>query len=283
MTRTTRRVIFYLAFILFLGAGYVVLLYAQGYRYNFSDARFTRTGALSLRANTQAQVLVNGVIKDNTSFITNSSSVSGLLPGVYMLSVQKDGYSKWQKKVTIQEGFVQDFPHVMLLPTSGQDHDNVVNEVTALLYPPTPSPTPSPIAIPRATKTPKPSPSPSPMPDTSAPYYIDGGTLYAQSGLEDGAPVSIASSVSKVFQSPDNQKIIWYSGAQIWVYWLSDQNEQPFHKQGDIAVIGRMSAPIKALAWFRDSDHLVVDTGVAIQGYKVLELDTRGGQNIISL
>lgn len=294
MTRTTRRIIFYLATIIFLAAGYVVLLYAQGYRYSFADARFTRTGAVSLRVNTQAEVFVNGVMKDTTSFITNSSSIGGLLPGPYTVSVQKDNYSRWQKKVTVQEGFVQDFPHVLLLPLSGTDYDNVVTEVQNLLHPPTLpilSPTPSATqnresSIPSSNSknlkgigtTPRPSPSPSPTPNVSAPFYIDRGTLYVQSTDGDG-PVSIASSVTKVYQSDDSQKLIWAIGNQVWIYWLYDQNEQPFHKQGDIAVIGKFSAPVKATAWFRDSAHIAVDAGA----YKILELDTRGGQNIITL
>ena len=271
MTRTTRRVIFYCAAFIFLAIGYVAILYAQGYRYDFSQAKFSRTGAISLRTNTQAQVLINGVFKDNTSFITNSSSVSGLLPGVYTVSVQKENYSKWQKKVTIQEGFVQDFPHVLLLPTVGEDYNNVVKEIQELLYTPTPSPTtPKP--------TPKPSPSPTPTPDTSAPYYIDQSTLYVQSVANDG-PVSIAVGVSNTYQSTDNQKLIWAVGNQVWVYWLNDQNEQPFHKQGDIAVIGRFNTSVKAMAWFRDSTHITLD----VDTLKVIELDTRGGQNVISL
>src|SRR3989338_3317772 len=283
MTRTTRRLILYVAILIFLAVGYVAVLYAQGYRYSFTEAGFSRTGAVSLRANTQAEVLINGVFKDNTSFMTNSSSVSGLLPGVYTVSVQKENYSKWQKKVTIQEGFVQDFPHVLLLPLTGEDNVNVMKEIESLLYPPSPSPTATPSATTKPTSTPKPtptpSPSPSPTPDTSSQYYIDHGSLYVQSITGDG-PVSIATGVTEVFKSSDGQKLTWALGNQVWLYWLNDQNDQPFHKHGDLAVIGRFNTSIKALAWFRDSDHVAIDVSGSL---KVIELDTRGGQNTISL
>jgi hypothetical protein len=274
VTRTTRRFIFYIAALVFLAVGYVTILYAQGYRYSFADAHFSRTGAVSLRANVQASVLVNGEVKNTTSFLTNSASVGGLLPGTYIISVQKEGYSKWQKKVVVLEGFVQDFSHILLLPQTGDDHTNVVKEINNLLYTPTPSPTPKPSTTPKP--TPKSSPSPSPTPNTSAPYYIEHGNLYVQS--PDG-PLSVATGVTKVFPSEDNQKLIWFSGNQIWLYWLNDQNEQPFHKAGDIAVIGRFNQPIKAIGWFRSSTHIAIDAG----GFKIIELDTRGGQNTISL
>ncbi len=285
MTRSARRLIFLIATIIFLAAGYFAILYAQGYRYDFVQAKFSRTGAVSLHVNTQADVYVNGVRKDNTSFITNSGSVSGLLPGTYTVSIQKDGYSKWQKKVTIQAGFVQDFSHVLILPTIGEDHDNVVKEIMGLLYTPTPTPLPSPKATVSPTRTPKPTPTPSPSitptPDVSGPYYIENNTLYVNS--EDG-PVSIASNVSEVFRSGDGQKLMWATGSQIWLYWLADQNEQPFHKANDILVLAKLNQSIHTLAWFRDSSHVVANIGTAeAPVIKVIELDTRGGQNIISL
>src|SRR3989344_104722 len=281
MTRNARRAIFFLAIIIFVAVGFAVVLYAQGYRYDFVQARFSRTGAVSLRANTQANVFVDGVKKDTTSFITNSASVSGLLPGVYTVKVQKDDYSKWQKKVTVQEGYVQDFPHVILLPMAGTDRENVMGEIKELLYPAVPSPKPTVTPIPTVTKTPRPSPTPAPTPDITGPYYIDKKTLFINS--PDG-PISVATGVSDAFRSPDGQKLIWFVGNQVWLYWLNDQNEQPFHKAGDIAVIGRFSQPIKAISWFRGNAHIAVDADLPGQGtFKVIEIDTRGGQNIISL
>ncbi len=278
MTRGARRIIFYLATILFFVAGYGVLLYAQGYKYNFSENRFTRTGAISLRVNTPAHVLVNGVDKASTSFITNSASVPGLIPGTYTISVQKEGHSTWNKKIVVQEGFVQDFPHVLLLPQSGDDRVAAQKEISILLYPPTPSPTPQPSASPTKSPrpTPKPSPSISPTPDPNAPYFIDKNVLYVQ---EDGIASIIASNVSKVYQSEDGKKLVWASGNQAWLYWLADDNGQPFHKAGEMQSVAKLNYPIKSLSWFRDSDHIVVDAG----GYKVLEIDTRGGQNIINI
>lgn len=282
MTRTTRRILFYIALAIFIGASYIVILYAQGYQYDFSKGIFIHSGALYLKTNTGASVLVDGKQAGNTSLLGNSASVGGLLPATHIVSVQKQGWSVWQKKVTITAGFVEDYTHVMLLPQIGQDKANVKQEIKDLLYPPTPTPTASPAATATVTpkKIPKPSPtmspSPSPTPDQSGPYYIQNSSLYVR-GV-DGVYVRIGGDVTTAAMSDDGQKLAWFSGGQIWVYWFGDTGYQPFHHAGDIALITRFNYSIKAAQWFRDNDHIALDA----DGLKVIEIDTRGGLNIIN-
>ncbi len=289
MTRTTRRILFYCAIIIFIGISWVVLLYAQGYKYDFSQERFIRTGAIYIKTNTSAQVLIDGKSTTNTSLLTNSVSIGGLLPATHIVSVQKSGYSLWQKKVTVSVGFVEDYTRVMLLPQTGQDKEDVKKEIHDLLYPviasASASPTPSITSMPTPKKTtkpiPKPSPTPSPTPDTTSPYYIDHGSLFVNqendiSGVT--GPVQIASNVTSVIISDDDQKLAWFSSGQLWVYWFTDTNYQPVHHAGDIALVARFNYPIKAAQWFRDNDHITLDAG----GFKVIEIDTRPGLNIIN-
>src|SRR3990167_7675845 len=154
MTRTTRRILFYCAIGVFIGISYIVLVYAQGYQYSFSEGKFIRSGALYLNANTSASILINGKLKTSTSLLGNSASIGSLLPATYTVSVQKEGWSAWQKKVTIIAGFVEDFNHVMLLPQTGQDKANVKQEIHDLLYPVVSSASATPTSSP--TKTPSP-------------------------------------------------------------------------------------------------------------------------------
>ncbi len=282
MTRTTRRILFYCAIALFFGAGYLVLVYAQGYQYSFSEGRFVRSGAMYINANTSASVFINGKLKDSTSLITNSVSIGGLAPGIYTVSLQKEGWSSWQKKVTITAGFVEDFNHAMLLPQTGQDKENVKKEIQNLLYPVIASASSSPIQsvspTPKPTKpkiTPTPSPIPSPTPDRSKPYYMEGESLYVN--VPDEAPLRLAGNVMAV-ASDDGQKLAWFEDGQLWVYWFSNTNYQPVHYAGDIALAAHFNQPIKAIHWFRDNDHIALDAG----GYKVIEIDTRPGLNIIN-
>ena len=283
MTRTTRRILFYCAIALFVGVSYIVLLYAQGYKYSFNEQRFIRSGALYVKANTTASVLINGKLKTSTSLLGNSASIGGLLPATYTISVQKEGWSSWQKKVTITAGFVEDFTHVMLLPQTGQDKENIRQEIHDLLYPTVASPSFTPSPAVSSTPTPKkslkptttPTPSPSPIPYINERYYINNDALYVRA--EDG-PLKIASDVKIAALSEDEQKLAWFTEGQLWVYWFSDTNYQPVHFAGDIALVAHFNYPIKAIHWFRDDDHIALDAS----GLKIIEIDTRPGLNIIN-
>ena len=261
---------------------YVVILYAQGYKYSFSEGKFFRTGAISLKVNTDVKVFLDDELEGRTSFFGNSFSIDRLLPGRYKLSVQKDDYSSWQKTVTVEEGLVIDFPQIMLLPEEGEEEQKLFDEVYLLFKEIEPIATIEPTPTPR-----KNSPSPSPK-LTQTPYVLNVKTnkLYQNNdqGLEE-----IALNV-KGFRVSDNEnKLAWWTNNEIWIMWLDDTNYQPFYKKGDKELITRFAQTIQNGVWFRDDDHLVLelesrdskDRPYSI--YKIIEIDKRGGVNIVEL
>ncbi|MBI2064569.1 MAG: PEGA domain-containing protein [Candidatus Yanofskybacteria bacterium] len=132
MTKNTKRLFFYVAVAVFLILSYIIILYAQGYKYSFSDSRFQRTGAISMKVNVGAKIFLDDEIQGDTSFFGSSYSIDRLLPGNYKLTVKKDGYSSWQKKVTVEGGFVADFPEIMILPEDGEEEQKLFEEVNIL-------------------------------------------------------------------------------------------------------------------------------------------------------
>ena len=138
MTKATKRVLFYSAVAVFLVLSYVIILYAQGYKYSFSENRFFKTGAVYLRVNTDADVYVDDKLLGNTSFFGNSYRIEGLLPDKYTIRVQKDNYSTWQKLVTVDEGFVNEFSKILLISKDENDLEELDKEI-ALVFP-TPMP-----------------------------------------------------------------------------------------------------------------------------------------------
>ena len=282
MTKKTKRWLFYSAVAVFLLLSYVVILYAQGYKYSFSEGKFFRTGAISLKVNTDVKVFLDDELEGRTSFFGNSFSIDRLLPGRYKLSVQKDDYSSWQKTVTVEEGLVIDFPQIMLLPEEGEEEQKLFDEVYLLFKEIEPIATIEPTPTPR-----KNSPSPSPK-LTQTPYVLNVKTnkLYQNNdqGLEE-----IALNV-KGFRVSDNEnKLAWWTNNEIWIMWLDDTNYQPFYKKGDKELITRFAQTIQNGVWFRDDDHLVLelesrdskDRPYSI--YKIIEIDKRGGVNIVEL
>jgi len=275
MTKRTKRILFYSAVAVFLVLSYVIILYAQGYKYSFSENRFFKTGAVYLKVNTDADVYLNDKLTGNTSFFGNSYRIEGLLPDKYMIRVQKNNHSTWQKQVTVDEGFVSEFSKILLLSEDEKGLEELDKEI-ALIFP---APTPTSKTTRGATS---PSPTPTPTPAVEL-FVIKKGVLSTTSETPilqaRGESEKIASNVKGFALSKDKNKLAWWTANEVWVIWLNDADYQPYHKKGDKELITRFSTQIKKAAWFRDEDHLILDSG----SYKILEIDTRGGINIIEV
>lgn len=277
MTRKARHILFAIAVLIFLFIGYIAILYAQGYKYSLNKGRFIRTGAIYLKSNTNARIYIDDKLVGETSFLGNTFSKSGLLPKQYTIRLTRDGYTSWQKKIIVQEGFVSDFSNILIVPESEEEITGIVAEVDSFFYS-TPISSLS-IALsksptPKSAKTLSLGPMSSPEP-----YYIKNKVLYRNQGTTN-QPEIIVKNVSGFILDDDNEQIAWWNeNNELWAMWLKVTDDQPRHKQGDVELITRFSTRIKNIAWFRSSHHIAVDS----LGYKIVELDTRGGINIIKL
>ena len=74
-----------------------VIAYARGYRFNPQHGTITSTGILSINSNPKAaKVFINGELRGATD--TNIT-----LPfGEYDIKVEKEGYTSWEKKVSLK-------------------------------------------------------------------------------------------------------------------------------------------------------------------------------------
>ncbi|KKS01631.1 MAG: hypothetical protein UU54_C0002G0004 [Candidatus Yanofskybacteria bacterium GW2011_GWA2_41_22] len=275
MTKTTKRITFYSAVTVFLALSYVISLYAQGYRYNFSERRFVRTGAIYLKVNTDADVFLNNKLIGRTTFLGNSYLINNLLPGLYDIRLSKNDFYQWQKKISVEEGLVNEFSRILLLSNNKENAELLKEEITKLLYPK--------IAVPKVTLLPtgtiKPSVSPEPV--KIGRFFIKNKTLYKN--LEPKAE-KISDNVVGFSLSDDENKLIWWSANELWVLWLKDADYQPYKKENDRELITRFSAKIKTATWFRGGDHIVVDLGNAQERvYNIVEIDKKGGINIVEI
>ncbi len=252
MTRKTRTIVFYVGIAVFIIASYVMVLYAQGYKYSFQKHRFFLTGAISLKANTDAKIFVNDTLAGSTSFLTNSFSIDRLLPGQYVIRLQRDGYSAWQKTVSVQEGMVVDFPKVLLLSQTEEDSIALAKEITDVLT------------------------VPAPKPGETIPFYLKNKTLYQ---VKNGTAVVLAKGVMGFAHTNNQDRLLWWTPNEVWVLWLTDTDYQPYHHAGDKELITRFAVSIQRATWFRDNDHIVLQSN----GYRIIEIDKRGGINIVKI
>lgn len=251
MTKRTKQWLFYSAIAVFFLLSWIVILYAQGYKYSFSENKFLRTGAISLKVNSGAKIFLNDELQGNTSFFNNAFSIDRLLPGKYRLTIQEDGYSAWQKTAVVEEGFVADFPNILILPEEGEEEQKLFEEVELLFEE---------LELPKIS-----------------------------SKSMERIPTEIIKNAKGFQLSKNENKLAWWTSNELWILWLTDQNYQPFYKKGDKELVTRLSTTIQNAIWFRGEDHLVLELerfdskNRPYSIYQVIEIDKRGGVNIIEL
>jgi hypothetical protein len=80
------------------GLSYLLSLYARGYRLDSKNLKITPSGILIVKSNPEgAQVLVNNEPKGFTNLNLT------LTPEVYDVTVKKEGYTTWNKRITIKK------------------------------------------------------------------------------------------------------------------------------------------------------------------------------------
>jgi hypothetical protein len=99
---TKSRLIFLVLTILVVGLlGAAGSMYARGYRFNFKTFKFSPSGLLVLKSEpTGAQIFINGDLKSATD------ATISLSPDTYDVSVRKDGYLSWNKRLVIEKEVV---------------------------------------------------------------------------------------------------------------------------------------------------------------------------------
>ncbi len=267
MKKKTRRILFLLSVLVFIVLSFSVLFFALGYRYDFVQNKFLKTGSLELKINVSADVYINEGLAGSTSFLGNSFSRGQLLPHTYDVRIQNDKYQSWHKLVKIEGGFLTSFPRIVLLP---QDLGEVNVASSSIRN----------ISIERF------------EPDSG--LAIIGNKQKLESiNLESGevktikflpSPVSLGAGSKKdqlIFvESPDNNKDAWFNGGEVWVKWVKDSGYQPLKKAGDTELVARFLQPIEDVQWFKDSEHLIASVGGIL---KFTEIDNRGDVNIFDI
>ncbi len=256
MRKKTKKLVFYVAVLVFIILSFLVMLFAFGYRYDFVQNRFFKTGSLELKTNVRAEVYLNDKLVGNTSFLSDSFSKGQLLPRTYNVRLESNKYRPWQKLVKIEAGFLTSFPRVVLLP---QDFESEVVASSSI----------SNISIKRF--------------DAENNIAIIGNKQKLDSiDLKNGEKKSIkilprANLPVASMISPDGNKNAWIGEREIWVRWINDSGYQPLKLAGNTELVTRFSQTVEDLQWFKDSEHLIANVGGIL---KFVEIDDRGGVNI---
>ncbi len=267
MTKSFRRILFYLSLIIFLILGYTIVVFALGYKYDFTNNKLVKTGSFQVEANIVADVYINDVLAGKTSFISHNFSETFLLPRTYNVRLQSDGYYTWQKNIEINAGQLVEYPVIYLLPlklpiitvASVSFVNNFSVRFDSNLD----------LAIATAGKK------------TEIINLLTGKLSSSSLGLAISMPKTVnpKNSINEI-NSPDGNKTLWFNNHEIWIRWLNNSNYQPFKKKDDVELVTRFAQTINDVQWYKDSSYLIADIGGIL---KFIETDTRGGINTLDI
>src|SRR3989338_1581084 len=123
LTKTKRRIIFYLSVLIFLVITPAVILYSLGYYYNLKNQTLIKTGGIFLKSSNTSgyQVFLNGNFAKETSFITSGALLGNLDAKEYSVEIKKDGFLPWSKTVKVEKEIVTEIRNILLLPDITQN------------------------------------------------------------------------------------------------------------------------------------------------------------------
>jgi len=118
MTRKFRRIVFYLLTLAFIVFGTGTVLYAQGWRLDFTSFLFNKIGAIYVRSfPAEANIFLDGKpVKSSTGFFQAGTLINDLFPKKYKLSLTFPNFKDWERTITVKPSFVAEAKYAVLVP-----------------------------------------------------------------------------------------------------------------------------------------------------------------------
>ena len=275
LTKTKRRVLFYLAIFIFLLLVAPVILYSLGYGIG-SDFKLHKTGGVFIKASEAGALAAVDKKNKNTSLLANSALIKNLLPGKYQVSVEKDGFWKWSKIIAVLPEMVAE-RDVLLVPKKAEI--KILGTTTPALE----------------IKNPK-------FPGVKKFWIIpktndflilgEDGKFYKNKELFDvigqwgTSTFNILKNKKNSFFDENFARIIYWDEENIDSYWISDLDKMPEWEKSSETNPERSlhilsASPIRDVGFYPDwTDYLLVASGDSIY---VVEMERAGGQNIFPI
>lgn len=130
MTRYKRFILLIFMFALFAAISPVIIFYVQGYRFDFQQMSFFRTGGIYLKTTPKkAQIFLNNKKLENATPLL----INGLLPKIVHVKIAKENFYPWEKYMKIESGLINEAKNIILVPDKIQE--NPLFSPAAKLYP----------------------------------------------------------------------------------------------------------------------------------------------------
>ncbi|MBI3420742.1 MAG: hypothetical protein HY006_01640 [Candidatus Sungbacteria bacterium] len=136
MTRTKRRIIFYMLIAVFLMATPLLFAYTLGYSINLIKGTLEKTGSIFIKARpVNTSIFVNNGFVKETSFLSGGALLTSIVPGTYLVRIEKKDYRPWSKPVVVVPEVVTELRDVLLVPNPTVPATSTPEQVAALTAP----------------------------------------------------------------------------------------------------------------------------------------------------
>ena len=118
---TSKRIFFWILFVLFWLVSAIIIGYTFGYRFSFQKGIFIYGGSITLKTTPQTvNVYLDGILTPSgmLNIINKSYHINGVRPGEYFLEVKAPGYQTWSKKISVHSGISTEFWNIVLAQDS---------------------------------------------------------------------------------------------------------------------------------------------------------------------
>ncbi|MBI3114588.1 MAG: hypothetical protein HYZ07_01370 [Candidatus Harrisonbacteria bacterium] len=118
MQLRTRRNLFYAFCLAFLILGTGTVLYAQGWRFDFGTWRTAKVGGIFVQSRPRdAAIALDGASVRNTAwFLQSGTFINNLFPRTYTLTLHKEGFLPWRRRITVAPSLVSEVSNAVLVP-----------------------------------------------------------------------------------------------------------------------------------------------------------------------
>jgi hypothetical protein len=101
-----------IGFLVILTVTIVIILYAEGYTYNFSSNSIVKTGTIKISTTPSGEVYMNNIDEGKSPV-----SIFNLKPSNYLVSVKDNGYVTWSSRIPVKGGKIS-LVYPILYPSS---------------------------------------------------------------------------------------------------------------------------------------------------------------------
>ncbi|MFA5012974.1 MAG: PEGA domain-containing protein [Candidatus Paceibacterota bacterium] len=107
MNKKLRTVLFSFFVIVFISVAPAILLYSEGYRFDWQQKKILETGGIYIKTNfANASVSIDGKYTNKTAQLSHDYLAQNLLPKEHTVKVEMTGYHSWEKHLEVEKKMV---------------------------------------------------------------------------------------------------------------------------------------------------------------------------------